>query len=175
MEGVFLSLPCPLSYSTSVQKALSLRIGVELYWRVLRLVVCVEREGCPFIYSLGRSATLRRFPRSVTFNAGGTDLQKSVVNRHKKMGQWGLPGRSADLARGGRPTWPGPHWAWSSSGCFLGLWTCLNHVHCLILKPDSVVLGFWTKFFSPGKIRRLQSPRLVHVFPCFCMDCTYTS
>ncbi|TVU50402.1 hypothetical protein EJB05_01772, partial [Eragrostis curvula] len=115
MEGVFLSLPCPLSYSTSVQKALSLRIGVELYWRVLRLVVCVERERCPFIYSLGRSATLRRFPRSVTFNAGGTDLQKSVMNRHRGVGQ------GASLA--GWPTWPGgsADLAWAPLGLVL-LW-----------------------------------------------------
>ena len=138
--------------------------------RVLGLVVCCcfqRGGGYPFIYSLGRSATLRRFPRSVTINAVGTDLQRSVVNRHKKMGQGGLPVRSADLARGGRPTWPGPHWASSSSGFLPWLCTGPIHLHYLILTLDSVVLGFWTKFFSPEKSVDCKSSCLEPVFPCF--------
>jgi len=62
--------------------------------------VSSRRGGTPLFIVL-KVGFWRRFLRSVAFNVGGTDLQRSVTNRHRKMGPGGPTARSADLARGG--------------------------------------------------------------------------
>ena len=72
----------------------------------------------------------------MTFNAGGTDLQRSVTNRHRKMGPGGHPARSADLARGGRPTCAWPLLGWALAGGSPSGSTSLVQVHLTLVVLD---------------------------------------